>query len=205
MQGYNHKLPVLIGKIVEELQRFGVDIDACSDDLFNRMKEKSMRNLKNYLFWQPYYHCIVGSLLCLEEGRFRSVEKYRALESATKADFFSFCSNFVKNLRAQVLVHGNATANDATALTALISAKLPFKALPASQLPVRRVVNVSPGSSVIFRQHSVQNNPNEINSAVENIYLVGLSDGASTASPTPSPESAGVVNEAALELLAHMV
>ena len=205
VQGYSHKLAVLIGKIVEELQRFGADSSTCSTDLFNRMKEKSLRNLKNYLFWQPYYHCIVGSLLCLEEGRFSSVEKYRALECATQADFFSFCANFVKNLRAQVLVHGNATTADATALTAAISMKLPFKALPASQLPVRRVVELSPGTSVTFRQHSAQNNPNELNSAVENIYLIGLSDGVSVACPSPSPDSANVVNEAALELLSHMV
>jgi hypothetical protein len=205
VQGYCHKLPVLMSKIVEEMQRFASDPAACSTDLFARMKQKSLRNLKNYLFWQPYYHCMIGSLLCLEDGRFSSAEKFRALEGATHADFYSFVSALVKTLRAQVLVHGNLTADDATKLTALITEKLPFKALPLSQVSVRRVVAVPEGASYIYRQHAAQTNPNEINSAAENIYLVGLSDGAQQGGVLPAASSPAVVNEAALELLAHMV
>lgn len=205
VQGYGHKLPVLVEKIVEEMQRFGTDASACSTDLFDRMKEKSLRNLKNYLFWQPYYHCLVGSLMCLEEGRFNSVEKYNALKAATLTDFTSFVSTLIKVFRAQVLVHGNITAAETSALTQLITTKLPFQALPISQVPLRRVVQLMPGSSFVYRQHSAQNNPAELNSAVENIYMVGLSDGARVAGALPSASSVEVINEATLELLAHMV
>lgn len=205
VQGYGHKLPVLVGKIVEEMQRFGSDPAACSQELFGRMKEKSLRSLKNYLYWQPYYHCLVGSLMSLEDGRFSSNEKYAALESASLSDFTAFVSSLVKVFRAQVLVHGNVTAAEAQALTALITEKLPFKALPFSQVPARRVVSLAPGGSYLYRQHSLQNNPNEQNSAVENVYLVGLSDGASGALPLPTVNSPAVVHEATLELLAHMV
>ena len=205
VQGYGHKLPVLVSKIVEEMQRFGTDSTACSAELFARMQEKSLRNLKNYLFWQPYYHCIVGSLMCLEDGRFSSNEKYAALETASLADFTSFVSSLVKVFRAQVLVHGNITASEARALTALITEKLPFRALPHSQVPARRVAVLAPGSSYVYRQHALQTNPQEQNSAVENIYMVGLSDGATGVPPLPTVESAAVVHEATLELLAHMV
>jgi secreted Zn-dependent insulinase-like peptidase len=169
------------------------------------MKEKSLRNLKNYLFWQPYYHCIVTSLLCLEDGRFSSVEKFRALEEATLADFRSFASSMVKTLKAQVLVHGNITAEETALLTAKISENLPFKTLPSSQAPVRRVVQLEESAGYVFRQHAALNNPNEVNSAVENIYMVGLSDGATKQCARPQATSPAVVNEATLELLAHMV
>lgn len=205
VQGYGHKLPVLLGKIIEEMQRFASDPTACSADLFARMKQKSLRNLKNYLFWQPYYHCMIGSLLCLEDGRFGSAEKHRALEGATHADFFAFTSTFVKSLKAQVLVHGNVTALDAKKLTAEITTRMPFRALPLSQTPVRRVVQLPAGSHYIYRQHAVQTNPHELNSAVENVYLVGLSEGSAAGGMQPQPTSQGVVSEASLELLAHMV
>ena len=205
VQGYGHKLPVLVSKIVEEMQRFAVDPTACSPDLFARMKEKSLRTLKNYLFWQPYYHCIVGSLLCLEDGRFSHAEKYRALETATLSDFTVFVSTLLQCLRAQVLVHGNTTVLETEQLTALITEKLPYRALATTQRPIRRVVQLVPGVSYLYRQHSAVNNPNEVNSAVENIYFVGLSDGARAGIALPTVTSTAVVQEASLELLSHMV
>ena len=210
VQGYGHKLPVLVAKIVEEMQRFASDPAACSADLFQRMKEKSLRNLKNFLFWQPYYHCIVGSLMCLEDPRYSSTEKYTALETATLEDFTRFVSSLLKLLKAQVLVHGNATAAEAAALTQLVCEKLPFKPLPHSLVPQRRVVQLQPGGSYLYRQHAAQNNPNEINSAIENIYMIGLSEGmrggsGSGVGSVGAEPSAAVLQEAMLELLSHMV
>lgn len=43
--------------------------EAVSASLFERVKERALLNYKNHLFWQPYYHCLYGSLLCLEEPR----------------------------------------------------------------------------------------------------------------------------------------
>jgi secreted Zn-dependent insulinase-like peptidase len=54
------------------------------------MKEKALRGFKNSLFSQPYYHAIVGSMICLEEVRFSAPEKHAALEAATLPDFTAF-------------------------------------------------------------------------------------------------------------------
>jgi secreted Zn-dependent insulinase-like peptidase len=80
-QGYDHKLPVLVSKTLEELRKLaGPSIIVEQDiiqksssidfNLFKRLKEKVLENYKNYLFWQPYYHCIYGSLVCLEDPRY---------------------------------------------------------------------------------------------------------------------------------------
>jgi insulysin len=206
VSGYDHKLPVLVMRIVEEMSRFATDPQACSSDLFGRMKEKSLRNLKNYLFWQPYYHCMVGSLMCLEDPRFSNAEKYAALEAATLSDFLSFVRMFVQSLKAQVLVLGNITPAQSQELTSAILEKLPFSACAHAQVPHRRVVSLVPGTTYVYRQHAAQNNPAELNSAVENIYLVGLSEGSKEGQQAPpAATTPGVQQEALLELLSHMV
>jgi len=205
LQGYNHKLHKLVSKIVEEIQNLGSNESACSPALFQRMKQKCLRNLKNYLFWQPYYHAIVGGLLCLEDPRFGNAEKYRALEGASLSDFQSFARTFVGSFKAQVLVHGNITATETQSLTALILEKLQFKSLPYSQFPTRRVVQLEAGVTYLYRQHCQRNNPNEVNSSVSNVYVVGLSAGSTAASPDPPVEHPAVLLEAHVELLVHMM
>jgi hypothetical protein len=56
-------------KVVTEMKKMGGDAP-CQADLYNRMKEKTLRSYYNYRFWQPYYHCIVGFASCLEDPRY---------------------------------------------------------------------------------------------------------------------------------------
>ena len=63
-----HKLPLLVDKTLQEMCRLAGEAP-CSPELFARMKEKQLRSYYNYLFWQPYYHCLVGTVVCLEEPR----------------------------------------------------------------------------------------------------------------------------------------
>jgi insulysin len=104
VQGYGHRLPVLLEKIAGEIQRVSQNSSshALSGDLFQLMKEKTLRSLKNYLFWQPYYHSMLGSLLCLEDGRYSSSEKHQSLSAASFDDFQSFAAQLVKQMKAQV-------------------------------------------------------------------------------------------------------
>ena len=83
------------------------------------MKERCLQNYKNYLFWQPYYHCLYGSLVCLEEPRsvelirycnsdiycmtwiycrWSNAEKYHALKPSTLSDLLSFANVFLRNV-----------------------------------------------------------------------------------------------------------
>jgi len=230
-QGYNHKLQLLVTKALQELRNVadkggesgtnGGGDSAVSQELFLRVKERCLQNYKNYLFWQPYYHCLYGSLVCLEEPRWSNAEKYHALKPSTLSDLLSFANVFLRSVKAELLVHGNFLPDESTGFANSIRSILRFSPLPLSQEPIRRVVRLAAGDYV-FRQFSKHTNPKEVNSAVENIYLVcpyatfgvvgnGLDPQceviaqvmASSSSAEAVPSS--IALEALLELLTHML
>ena len=202
---------MMLEKIAVEIQRMSQNSSshALSSDLFQLVKEKTLRSLKNYLFWQPYYHSMLCSLLCLEDGRYCSSEKHQSLSAALFDDVQ------VKQMKAQVLIHGNVTAAEAKDLTQLILSRIPFDQLPHSQVSIRRLVRLREGTSYLYRQRAADANPNEVNSATENIYRVGQSYGSIDTAVEDSCNNStsieellskdDIVNEASLELLAHMI
>ena len=231
-QGYNHKLAVLVSKTLDETFKLGSDGSNCSVDMFERVKEKLLQNYKNYLFWQPYYHCIYGSLVCLEDPRWSSAEKYNALKGVDVRTFLCFAAAFLKSLKAevsflimlhqndvsQVFVHGNMSKSEASDISDLIKEKLRFLPLDNSQEPVRRVVDVTPGCEYVYRQHSKNNNPNEVNNSIENIYFISRLAGLESTDDSSSGDhkidhmsslaekfGSKLVFEALVELLAHMM
>jgi insulysin len=110
-------------------------------------------------------------------------------------------------MRCMLLVHGNATASEAAELTDLVCEKMPFLPLPHSQLPTRRVIQLATGgtgASYMYRQHAALLNPEEPNSAVENVYMLGLAHGMGGAEGDVDSLSS-VRAEAMLELLSHMM
>jgi hypothetical protein len=66
--------------------------------------------------------------------RWSSVEKYTALSTSTLADFHSFSSQLMRQMKAEVLIHGNATSEEAKTLSKSITETLSFLPLPASQV-----------------------------------------------------------------------
>lgn len=189
-QGYGHKMPTLVERAAQEIHRLAHDRTACSEELFQRVKEKQLRSLKNALFSQPYYHCILGGLLCLEEPRWSAAEKYEALQHATLDGFLVFANQFLAQAKVEVLVNGNATRDEAVALSKQVNQILQAKTLPYSHeflrravalvpLPLKDALNESKGSSTkkvieyVYRQSALSCNPNEVNSAIENLYFIG--------------------------------
>lgn len=74
--GYSHKLNVLVDQTIATMRKMcdpSAIGDCCSEDLFNRIKEKQSRDYYNSIFWQPYNHCVVGSSNCLEGRNICSV------------------------------------------------------------------------------------------------------------------------------------
>lgn len=199
--GYHHKLPVLVGKVLLEMKKLGGE-SPCPGDCYNRVKEKTLRSYYNYRFWQPYYHCVLGLANCLEDPRFNSEEKYAALSNSSLTDFHTFSSQLLRQMKAEVLIHGNATEAEAKLLSASITESLCFLPLSSSQEPTRRVVCLPEGKEYVYRQHSKTMNPKEPNSAVEVFLLVGDLAGRSIDIDT---DSSAVCANGLLELLAHLI
>jgi secreted Zn-dependent insulinase-like peptidase len=198
--GYHDKLPILINKTLEEMYRLS-NTDAANDatpgggsdsasssssiELFTRLKEKILRSYANSLFLAPYNHCIIGSLMCLEEPRWSNLDKYHALKSVTLSCFQSFCNFILKRLYFEIFITGNITPSQAQELSRNIRQKLIPPAAAASGDdesmpeplvsaldPIRRSVELNPLVEYHYRQCAAQTNPNELNSAIENTYLM---------------------------------
>lgn len=190
--GYHHKLPVLVSKAIEDMKAMG-----CGDssrvpfksDMFDRVKERILRGYFNSLYWQPYNHCVTGTLSCLENPRWSNPEKHSALSGAGFDDFVAFSSVLMKCIFAEVCVHGNIISLEAKNLSANIVSELGCGVLPDSLEPIRRAVKILPGVEYVYRQHSRQFNPKEVNSAIENTYVICDLPGLSAASCVISPSN----------------
>ena len=183
-EGFHHKLPILVEKTISELKAIatiGMTVTSeednrcsgCPQDVFIRMKEKLLRNFHNHVFWQPYYHCVMGTLTCLEEPRWTPTERYHALTYVTYEEFCVFASQFIRQLKVESFVHGNATVDEAKSLSQSVVNLLSAQALPTSQTPNKRVVRLDTGTTYIYRLNGSFYNPDEVNSACENFYFVG--------------------------------
>jgi len=135
--GYQHKIPVLLNKAVEELKKLCTD-SPCKEALFKRLKENKLRSYYNMLFSQPYSHCINGSGICLEEPKYYYLEKHAALSEASLAEFHAFCSILIRNISAEVFVHGNAVEGEARKIAADVMSIVGSKGISLSLEPCRR-------------------------------------------------------------------
>jgi secreted Zn-dependent insulinase-like peptidase len=148
--GYNHKLNILVDKAIQTLRKMaGVDNskenEACSIELFERMKEKLVRSYYNFIFSQPYVHCSTATMLCLEEPRWSQMDKYRAAKHTSLQLFSAFCRQFLQIVKLEILVHGNLSNDEATSITNAVKLGLACKPLPESLEVIRRVVSLQPG------------------------------------------------------------
>jgi secreted Zn-dependent insulinase-like peptidase len=90
------------------------------------------------LFSQPYSHCITGSGICLEDPKYYYLEKHAALSEASLAEFHAFCSILIRNMSAEVFVHGNAVEEEAKKIAADVMSITGSKGISLSLEPCRR-------------------------------------------------------------------
>lgn len=67
---------------------------------------------------------------------------------------------------------GNITQAEAKQISDTLADKLNHVTLPSSQESSKRMVALSPGMTYVYRQSAMTHNPAEVNSAVENSYIV---------------------------------
>jgi secreted Zn-dependent insulinase-like peptidase len=194
VSGYHDKLPVLLSKIVAEMKHMGTGDSTTvpfTKEIYLRVKERVLRGYFNFVFSQPYNHCVTGSVVCMEDPRWTNPEKHRALASASYEDFVSFSANLIRSLSSEVLVHGNISPTAAKALAASITEELNCSTLSSELLPVRRAVCIEENVEYVYRMHCKQYNPKEKNSAVENTYFVCDVVGADCTDMVVEPTNTG--------------
>ena len=78
------------------------------------------------------------------------------------------------------------------------------------QESIRRVVSLEPGTCYVYRQHSLNCNPAEKNSAVQNVYLIAEEVSVNDIAAANNNNSISTVDnilheEAISELVSHLV
>ena len=175
--GYSHKLSVLMDRVLSMVCTIRTP-GSCDDALYQRLKSKMLQDYANQKFAQPYRQCVTGSTRCLNHPVHTSDEKHFFLEKFSLNDFESFASKLFLQIYVTVFIHGNASPTEAKEITRSVCDKLNASPLPnaASLLLKQRAIDLLPGRQYTYRQFAVHKNPQEINSSVENTYIIDSSN-----------------------------
>ncbi len=121
--GYQHKLPVLLDRILEQMQHLEL-----SEDEFDRYQASLERKLKNQLKNKPYERTLAELRQWLFVPSFSEEELLNALSQVDRQQVVNFADNFAKKLAVQSFVHGSISSTTALELSELVSKYYPATA-----------------------------------------------------------------------------
>jgi len=174
VSGFSHKLHILIEMIVIEMATLATNV---SQELLDRILDKVEKQCLQFLFSKPYKHAKYAVDLTLENARFPVHDKMRVLDEITLEDIAIFSNDLLGSHKLEILVHGNATPDEAKALAETFL--LGLAPNPPVTLPEQRVVELTPGHTFVYRFKEF--NPQETNSGLANLYQLGVVDLATNA------------------------
>lgn len=169
VDGYNQKQKVLLEKLVEKFVQFKPDAER-----FKILKERFVRNLKNFAMDQPYHHAMYYTNVLLTDKVWTKDEILKEAENLTLDQLIAFKPRFLEAMHIEGYVHGNAMEKEAVEILntvrGTIQKSVPFKPLYSSQLAKDRSVCLSEKSSYYFEAE----NKTHANSAMEVILQTGV-------------------------------
>eukprot|EP00249_Psilotum_nudum_P021715 c28217_g1_i1 orf=297-3335(+) len=150
VSGYNHKLDVLLQKIIQRIIEFTV-----KEDRFIIVKEKVLRDCLNFRFQQPYHQALYYSSLLLEHRKWHINDCIEIVPSLKAADLSTFFPRILDRLFLECYVAGNLTSDEAVLLienteNCLSEGLVKIKPMFASQLMEHRIVKLAPGANYYY-------------------------------------------------------
>lgn len=146
IKGYNDKQHILLTKIMEKLTTFKVD-----PKRFEILKERYLRNLRNFESEQPHQHATYYLSLLLTEHAWTKDELLAASNELTAEGLQAFIPELLSKLHIEALIHGNVTKQQAFELVSVVESglqeKCQTKSLLRSQLLKDREIQIPHGSS----------------------------------------------------------
>ncbi|ODN05282.1 Insulin-degrading enzyme [Orchesella cincta] len=149
VNGYDHKLGLLLNRVFEKIVDFNVD-----PQRFEVLKDFYLRTLKNFEDEQPYSHASYYMTYLLRERRWSNQELLNAMEDVTLEKLNEYARDFVSKAKFEWLVHGNVTAKEATDLVNSCQQnfeKRGCSSLLPSQTGRLREINLPEGSNHLFQ------------------------------------------------------
>jgi len=166
--GYNHKMNVLIQRVVDAIEALP---EKLTKELFLRVKDKLSQQYQSFLFSQPYQHAFYGSDLCVLNEKWTVEERMAVIKKVTREDLIHFTKRLLNCFHMEVLVHGNASPEEAKEMTnTLLKGLNPATPFPSS-LPQLRVVQLESCTDYIYRFEEF--NETNTNSSVKVLYQIG--------------------------------
>ncbi|XP_014603217.1 PREDICTED: insulin-degrading enzyme isoform X1 [Polistes canadensis] len=150
IEGYDHKLSVLLTKIINSMVNFKF-----APERFEILKENYIRELKNFNTEQPYQHAVYYLAALLVEQTWMKDELLEASSHITIKQLSTFLQYFLNNIHVECLVDGNLTRSEAIDLVRIVESNfgnnLPYMViLSPRQLLVKREVKLEDGCHFLF-------------------------------------------------------
>ncbi|KAK9476376.1 Metalloenzyme, LuxS/M16 peptidase-like protein [Lipomyces japonicus] len=164
--GYNHKMVTLLRKILEEIRDFKV-----SAKRFKVIKEKLLREYKNFDYTVPYHQIGYYTSYLFSEKIWLNEEKISELESTNWEDVQNFIPELLNQFDSEVLVHGNLVKDDALIISKLVDETLKHKSLPKSLKILPRSLILPEAGQYSFKRENKDSK--NLNSCIEYYTQIG--------------------------------
>eukprot|EP01018_Ginkgo_biloba_P032600 Gb_24525 [translate_table: standard] len=173
--GYNHKMTILVEKIIEKIVHFEVN-----KDRFAVIKEKVWKHYLNFKFQQPYQQALYHCALLLEHHMWHRNEFLEVLPHIEADDLVEFTPRIISRIFLECYVAGNMTSKEADFLVQHIEDSL-FKGSVAASKPIfqsqqleRRIVKLDSGTNHFYPVEGL--NQQDENSALHHYIQVEQDD-----------------------------
>jgi insulysin len=166
VSGYNDKLPVLLEKVLLTMRDLEI-----KPDRFEIIKERLLRELKNWDFRQPYNQVGDFTGWLNSEKDYINDQTRTELPHLTAADIQQFYPYLLRQMHIESFVHGNLYKEDALKLSDLIESILKPRTLPQTQWPIARQLVFPPGGNYVYRK--TLKDPANVNHCIEYLLYVG--------------------------------
>lgn len=149
--GYNHKMRILLEKILEKIVHFEV-----KRERFAVIKEKVLKNYLNFKFHQPYQQAFYYCSLLLEHRMWQRSEFLEIIPQIEADDLMKFAPCIISRTFMECYVAGNMTSTESMSLVEFIEGSLfsghlsPCKPLFPSQHLERRIVKLDSGINFYY-------------------------------------------------------
>lgn len=168
LSGYNEKLPVLLDIITKELKNIGDMIEPTVFDTYrNQFKKYCYNNLIDSKFFNK--DC---RLNIVEENHKFYFDRYTEADQVSYDDLKEFASNFLKQLKVQVLVQGNIAKSTAVTVGETVMKNLSCSNVDETVILESRARQIPCGSNVLCARSML---PNDKNSTTTNFRQLGPS------------------------------
>ncbi|XP_031738677.1 insulin-degrading enzyme-like 1, peroxisomal [Cucumis sativus] len=165
LNGYNHKLRILLETIVEKIANFSV-----KPDRFLVIKETLLKNYQNFKFQQPYLQALDYCSLILGDQKWPLMDELAILPHLGARDLDKFVPTLLSSANLECFIAGNIERTEAESMIDHIEDKF-FKGpnpisrpLYPSQYPANRIVKLERGIGYFYSAEGL--NSNDENSAL---------------------------------------